>query len=68
MDFIEENVFLEEYMKVIFSVMNELWKKKELCDVVFYVGDLEIYVYKVVLVLFSLYFYVMFMSDVLESC
>ena len=67
MDPIEENVFLEEHMKVTFSVMNELRKKKELCDVVLHVGDLEIYAHKVVLASFSPYFYAMFTSDVLES-
>lgn len=35
----EENVFLEEYMKLMFDVMNDLWKRKELCDIVFYVGE-----------------------------
>ncbi|PFX14904.1 Kelch-like protein 17 [Stylophora pistillata] len=67
MDPIEEIVYLEEHMKIAFSVMNDLRKKKELCDVVLHVGELEIFAHKVVLASFSPYFYAMFTNDVLES-
>ena len=67
MDPLEENVFLEEHMKLTFSIMNDLRKKKELCDVVLCVDELEIYAHKVVLASFSPYFYAMFTSDVVES-
>lgn len=67
MDPIEEIVYLEEHMKIAFSVMNDLRKKKELCDVVLHVGELEIFAPKVVLASFSPYFYAMFTNDVLES-
>ena len=67
MDPMEENVFLEEHMKETFSVMNDLRKRKELCDVVLRVGELDIHAHKVVLASFSPYFYAMFTNDVVES-
>lgn len=54
-------------MKLTFSIMNDLRKRKELCDVVLRVGELEIYAHKVVLASFSPYFYAMFTNDVVES-
>ena len=33
MDPMEENIFLEEHMKLTFSIMNDLRKRKELCEV-----------------------------------
>lgn len=54
-------------MKLTFSIMNDLRKKKELCDVILCVDELEIYAHKVVLASFSPYFYAMFTSDVVES-
>jgi len=67
MDPMEENIFLEEHMKLTFGIMNDLRKRKELCDVVLCVGELEIYAHKVVLASFSPYFYAMFTNDVVES-
>lgn len=54
-------------MKSTFSVMSDLRKRKELCDVVLCVEELEIYAHKVVLASFSPYFYAMFTNDVIES-
>lgn len=67
MDPMEENIFLEEHMKLTFSIMNDLRKRKELCDVVLCVGQREIDAHKVVLASFSPYFYAMFTNDVIES-
>ncbi|CAH3027434.1 unnamed protein product [Porites evermanni] len=67
MDPMEENIFLEEHMKLTFSIMNDLRKRKELCDVVLCVGQREINAHKVVLASFSPYFYAMFTNDVIES-
>ena len=67
MDPMEENVFLEEHMKLTFGVMNDLRKRKELCDVVLHVGELDIHAHKVVLASFSPYFYAMFTNDLVES-
>lgn len=63
----EENIFIEEQMNLSFNIMNDLRKRKELCDVVLCVGDLEIYAHKVVIASFSPYFYAMFTNDVVES-
>ena len=63
----EENIFIEEHMNLSFNIMNDLRKRKELCDVVLCVGDLEIYAHKVVIASFSPYFYAMFTNDVVES-
>lgn len=67
MDPMEENVFLEEHMKLTFGVMNDLRKRKELCDIVLHVGELQIHAHKLVLASFSPYFYAMFTNDVVES-
>ena len=47
--------------------MNDLRKRKELCDVVLCVGQREINAHKVVLASFSPYFYAMFTNDVIQS-
>ena len=67
MDPVEKNLVIDEHMKLTFSVMNDLRKRKELCDVILRVGELEIYAHKVVLASFSPYFYAMFTNDVVES-
>lgn len=54
-------------MKLTFSIMNDLRKRKELCDVILCVEEQEIYAHRVVLASFSPYFYAMFTNDVIES-
>ena len=54
-------------MKLTFSIMNDLRKRKELCDVVLCVGQREINAHKVVLASFNPYFYAVLTNDVIES-
>lgn len=56
------------YSVCVLEIMNKYRKDCfKLCDVVFKIGDEYILIYRVVLVVCSLYFYVMFMSDLVES-
>lgn len=56
------------YYYDVFVVMSCMCQCGFLCDIVLYVVVKEICVYKVVLVFCSLYFYVMFINEMSESC
>ncbi|XP_068728176.1 kelch-like ECH-associated protein 1 [Montipora capricornis] len=67
MEPMEETIVIEDHMKLTFGIMNDLRKRKELCDVILCVEGQEIYAHRVVLASFSPYFYAMFTNDVIES-
>lgn len=48
-------------------VMDDLRKCYQFCDVIICVGNNKIYVYCLVLVFFSFYFFVMFINGMMES-
>lgn len=63
---------LEDYIKQVFGIMNELWFSQQLCDVILQVKYQDVFVvqfmvYKVVLVLFSFVFKVMFINGLWEQ-
>lgn len=55
------------YFCYVLEIFKKFYMKKELCDVVLIVDEWEIKVYCVVLVVNSVYFYVMFIIDLCES-
>lgn len=63
----EDELKMDNQMKLTFQKMNDLRKNKELCDVILQVESREICAHKVVLASFSPYFHAMFTSDLAES-
>lgn len=57
-----------DYFIRVFKKMDGFWKNFKLCDIVLVVGEKRIKVYCFVFVVFSDYFSVMFIGDLVEKC
>lgn len=66
-EFLQVYVFVVNYCVQMMNVFNEFWKYNILCEVVIVVNGKQFYVYCNVLVVSSLYFWVMFLSNMWEQ-
>ncbi len=60
--------FNEKTFRLIFENINQLRKKRKLCDVILKVENEQYYAHRVILSACSDYFYAMFTNEVLSFC